>query len=104
MGESDLFVDHINGNKLDNRKSNLRICCNADNLKNRVKLPSNNTSGILGVRYRADRNKWYAEIQFNKQKINLGSYTEKEDAIKARLEAEIKYFGKYKSQVLNESN
>lgn len=56
--------------------------------------------GILGVRYRADRNKWYAEIQFN----NLGSYTEKEDAIKARLEAEIKYFGKYKSQVLNESN
>lgn len=104
MGESDLFVDHIDGNKLDNRKSNLRICCNADNLKNRVKLPSNNTSGILGVRYRADRNKWYAEIQFNKQKINLGSYAEKEDAIKARLEAEIKYFGKYKSQVLNESN
>lgn len=101
MGESDLFIDHINGNKLDNRKSNLRICCNADNLKNRVKLPSNNTSGILGVRYRADRDKWYAEIQFNKQKINLGSYIKKEDAIKARLEAEIKYFGIYKSKTLN---
>lgn len=82
-------------------ESNLRICCNADNLKNRVKLPSNNTSGILGVRYREDRNKWYAEIQYNKQKINLGSYTEKDDAIKARLEAEIKYFGIYKSKILN---
>ena len=101
MEESNLFIDHINGNKLDNRKSNLRVCCNADNLKNRVKLPSNNTSGILGVRYREDRNKWYAEIQYNKQKINLGSYTEKDDAIKARLEAEIKYFGIYKSKILN---
>ena len=49
-------------------------------------------------------NKWYAEIQCNGQRINLGSYSEKEDAIKARLEAEIKYFGKYKSQVLNEAN
>ena len=104
IGESKLFIDHINGNRLDNRKSNLRVCRNADNLKNRVKLPSNNTSGVLGVRFRADRSKWYAEIQCNGQKMNLGSYIEKEDAIKARLEAEIKYFGEYKSQVLNEIN
>lgn len=101
MDESILFVDHINGDKLDNRKNNLRICSNADNLKNRVKLPSNNTSGILGVRYRADRNKWYAEIQCNRQRIRLGSYIDKEDAIKARLTAEYKYFGKYKSKILN---
>lgn len=101
MDESILFVDHINGDKLDNRKNNLRICSNADNLKNRVKLPSNNTSGILGVRYRADRNKWYAEIQCNRQRIRLGSYIDKEDAIKARLIAEYKYFGKYKSKILN---
>ena len=95
------YVDHINGNKLDNRKSNLRICSNADNLKNRVKLPSNNTSGILGVRYRADRSKWYAEIQVNNKRIRLGSYIDKEDAVRARLEAEIKYFEEYKSKVLN---
>lgn len=101
MNESILFIDHINGNKLDNRKSNLRICSNTDNLKNRVKLPSNNTSGIIGVRYRADRGKWYAEIQCNKQKIGLGSYIDKNDAIKARLSAEYKYFGKYKSKILN---
>lgn len=99
--ETTLYVDHINGNKLDNRKSNLRVCSNADNLKNRVKLPSSNTSGILGVRYRSDRSKWYAEIQVNNKKIRLGSYIDKEDAIKARLEAEIKYFGEYKSKVLN---
>lgn len=99
--ETILYVDHINGNKLDNRKSNLRVCSNADNLKNRVKLPSSNTSGILGVRYRSDRSKWYAEIQVNNKKIRLGSYTDKEGAVRARLEAEIKYFGKYKSKVLN---
>lgn len=100
-GETILYVDHINGNKLDNRKSNLRVCSNADNLKNRVKLPSSNTSGILGVRYRSDRSKWYAEIQVNNKKIRLGSYVDKEDAVRARLEAEIKYFDKYKSKVLN---
>lgn len=99
MNASELCVDHINGNTLDNRRSNLRICTNADNLKHRVSLPKNNTSGILGVRFRKDRNKWYAEIQSNKQKINLGSYTSREDAIKARLEAEIKYFGNYKSEI-----
>lgn len=101
MNEFEQYVDHINGNTLDNRKDNLRICSNADNLKNRVKLPKNNTSGIIGVRFRADRNKWYSEIQCNNQKINLGSYTNKEDAIKARLEAELKYFGEYKSKILN---
>lgn len=103
MNASSEYVDHINGNTLDNRKQNLRIVSNANNLKNRIKLPSNNTSGIIGVRYRKDRNKWYAEIQYDNHKINLGSYIEKEDAIKARLEAELKYFGKYKSHINDET-
>lgn len=72
----------------------MRVCSNADNLKNRVKLPSSN-------RYRSDRSKWYAEIQVNNKKIRLGSYIDKEKAVRARLEAEIKYFGEYKSKVLN---
>lgn len=99
MNTTSLYVDHINGNTLDNRKENLRICTNADNLKHRVNLPKNNTSGILGVRYRKDRDKWYAEIKSNGERINLGSYITKEEAIKARLDAEIKYFKEYKSDV-----
>lgn len=101
LNESELYIDHINGNTLDNRRDNLRVCTNADNLKHRVNLPKNNTSGILGVRFRQDRNKWYTEIQVDGRKINLGSYTNKEDAINARLEAEIKYFGEYRSKIKN---
>ena len=99
--ETNLYVDHINGNTLDNRKENLRLCTNTDNLKNRVNIPSNNRSGILGVRYRADRHKWYAEIQANNVSHYLGCYIKLEDAINARKNAEIKYFGEYKSKILN---
>lgn len=99
LGETNLYVDHINGNTLDNRKQNLRLCTNADNLKNRVKLPSNNTSGVIGVRFRKDRNKWYSEIKVNEETIRLGSYVNKEDAIKARKDAEEKYFKEFKPQI-----
>lgn len=99
--EQHQYVDHINGNTLDNRRDNLRICTNADNLKNRVNLPKNNTSGILGVRFRSDRNKWYSEIQYNGKSVYLGSYNTKEEAIKSRVEAELKYFKEYKSKILN---
>lgn len=101
--EETLFVDHIDGNKLNNTLSNLRVCSNADNLKNRVKLPANNTSGILGVRFNTNRNKWTAEIQANKVVHRLGYFNTKEEAVAARREAELLYFGKFKSKI-NETN
>lgn len=97
--ELELYIDHIDGNPLNNKISNLRKCSNADNLKNRVKIPSNNTSGIIGVRFRKDRNKWYSEIQADGETIRLGSYANKEDAIKARKDAEEKYFKEFKPQI-----
>ena len=99
MHEFNLYIDHINGDKLNNTSSNLRVCSNADNLKNRVSLPSNNTSGILGVRYRKDKKKWSAEIQADKICHRLGYFETKEEAKAARLAAELKYFGEYKSKV-----
>lgn len=100
MGEHTLFIDHINGNTLDNRKSNLRVCSNADNLKNRVKLPKNNTSGVIGIYFRKDRNKWCAELKSNGITYRFGSFDTKEEAIEARLKGELAYFGEYKSKVL----
>lgn len=87
-------VDHINHNKLDNRKKNLRICQQIDNSHN-MELANNNTSGVTGVQWMKDRNKWRAFITINYKKKYLGDFCRKEDAIKARKEAEEKYFKEY---------
>ena len=97
----DMCVDYINGNTLDNRKSNLRICTNRENTSNRTKLGTNNTSGILGVRFDNRRNKWYADVQYKGKYIFLGYFNIKEDAIKARIDAEKLYFKEFKSKILN---
>lgn len=90
-------IDHKNRKRYDNRKENLRICTHKDNLKN-SSIRSNNTSGLIGVVYDRNREKWMARIVLNKKDIYLGRYSNKEDAIKARLEAEIKYFGEFAPQ------
>lgn len=55
---------------------------------------SSNTSGIVGVYYDKARSKYVARIHVNKQQINLGGYATIEEAKQARLDAEIKYFGR----------
>lgn len=87
-------VDHINHNKLDNRKSNLRICSIAENSHN-VVLSKNNTSGCKGVNFVKSANLWRATIQCNRKRMYIGSFKSKEEAIKARKEAEQKYWGEY---------
>ena len=92
----DLYVDHIGGDvtKHDNRKYNLRITTNSQNLMNRG-LQKNNTSGYAGVSWNKARSKWEAHIKVKGKKINLGLYCDIEDAVTARKEAEEKYFGDY---------
>lgn len=92
--EKKFIIDHINHNRNDNRKDNLRKCSQSKNSMNR-KRQSNNTSGITGVRYRKENGIWIARIKIHGKEISLGTYTNKEDAIKARKEAEQKYFGEY---------
>lgn len=93
----DLEIDHINHDPLDNRKSNLRISTHADNSKN-MSLPSNNKTGVIGVIWDKERNKWRAEIQHNNKREYIGRYNKKYDAIKQRLIYEKKYFGEYAPQ------
>lgn len=90
----DMVVDHINHNKLDNRKNNLRICDQHRNNMNRSLLPSN-TSGVTGVTFDKSKNKWSAQIGYKGKNIYLGRFDFFEDAVKARKEAEEKYFGEY---------
>ena len=83
-----LFTDHINRNKLDNRKCNLRNATKSLNGINRGK-PSNNVSGFKGVH--VDGMSWRAEIAINGKRIKLGRFKKLEDAVSARLKAEKKY-------------
>ena len=92
--DNECVVDHINHNKLDNRKKNLRICQQIDNAHN-LRLSINNTSGVTGVQWMKDRNKWRAFITIENKKKYLGDFYNKEEAIKARKEAEEKYFKEY---------
>ena len=88
------FIDHINNNKFDNRKSNLRLATAQQNTFNKS-IQKNNTSGVPGVFYIKNTNKWLATIGYNNKNINLGSFKDKSKAIIARKEAEQKYFGKF---------
>jgi hypothetical protein len=83
----DKEIDHINRNKLDNRKENLREISHRDNLTNIV-LHKHNTSGVKGVYWHKAKNKWRAYIDVYGKRKYLGSYALIEDAKKARVEAE----------------
>lgn len=88
-------VDHINLNKLDNRKSNLRLA-NASTNKANDGLRANNTSGYKGVQCMRGRKKpWMSRIKVNYKNIYLGYYYTPEEAARAYNEAAYIYFGEY---------
>ena len=89
-------VDHINGNPLDNRKSNLRVVTQRENALNKGMM-SNNKSGYLGVWFDAERNRWASEIKIDDKKCYLGRYKFIQDAVYARYLAETLLFKEYRS-------
>lgn len=80
-------TDHINRNKLDNRRSNLRIVTRTQNNYN-MGLKTNNTSGHRGVSFNKRLKKWRAYIGGVKTRVELGHFATKQQAIEARLIAE----------------
>lgn len=72
-------VDHINKNKLDNRKENLRICTPSQNQHNRP-INKNNKSGYKGVTFHKGSGKWHAQIMVNRKNRYLGSFSLPEEA------------------------
>lgn len=89
-----LEVDHINGNSLDNRKTNLRVCTHKQNCQN-TKKQSNNTSGYKGVSFNKGKNKWKAYINIDRRQVFLGYHNEIKDAARKYNEAAIRYFGEF---------
>ena len=91
-----MIVDHIGGalTRNDNRRKNLRITTQQLNTKNHTLL-SNNTSGYNGVSFDKKASKWRVYIYINGKQKTVGRFTNIEDALLARKEAEIEYYGEY---------
>lgn len=91
--DDDREVDHINHVTTDNRRSNLRVCTHQQNSFNKI-TPSNNSTGHIGVSI--DSNGDYrASIMIDGKSIELGSYSEYDDAVSVREIAEKRYFNEF---------
>lgn len=93
----DLEIDHRDGDKTNNRISNLRIATHTQN-KHNIGLLVNNTSGVKGVTLRKRDLKWQAQISVREQCVYLGSFRNFEDAVAARKRAEERYCGEFNYQ------
>lgn len=87
-------VDHKNHDKLDNRKTNLRVCTRSENMQN-LKFHSNVSSKYKGVCWDKRSDKWCAKIVINYHTINLGRFNSEEEAARAYNLAAAKYFGDF---------
>ena len=91
------IVDHINRNKLDNRKCNLRFCTLKENARN-VSVAKSSKTQVLGVR-RTDHGKFNVRIVADGVEHHIGNYDTIEEAIQARHKAELKYHGDFASHI-----
>jgi hypothetical protein len=90
-------TDHINHNRLDNQRHNLRICNHGQNSLNR-KVYKSNTSGHKGVIWYKDRKRWGVQINFRNERIHLGFYKDMNEAINIRNNKAKELFGEFASE------
>ena len=81
-GPSQLSIDHINGNSFDNHIENLRECTNAENQYNRKKS-KNNASGVKGISWSKQKQKWRGRILFDGKEFHIGFFEKLQEAKKA---------------------
>lgn len=88
-------IDHADGNKLNNKRSNLRQCSQAENARN-TKLAKNNSSGFKGVSLDVN-GKWRARIWKDRKEIRIGTFSNIEDAVAAYDKAALELHGEFAS-------
>ncbi len=98
MGLRGADTDHIDGDKLNNTRRNLRPATRQQNIFN-TGLRANNTSGHRGVQWCRDRNKWTAMIKINGKNIRLGRFNTKEEVAKAYYAATLKHHKEFAFQI-----
>lgn len=101
--ESNLVIDHINGDNSDNTIDNLRLVTHTENNRNRS-TPKDNTSGHVGLYWMNSKKKWLVQIGSNGKNVHVGYFKNKDAAIAARKEAEIKYgYHKNHGRIMDEN-
>ncbi len=83
-------IDHVNHIRDDNRISNLRAATNRENSINRS-ISSSSSSGFYGINFEKDSQKWRVRINHGGKRVHIGRFSSKDEAIKARGDAEIRY-------------
>jgi len=89
-----MYTDHIDNDKLNNQRSNLRWCTNQENTRNRPKTRYN-TSGYKGVTWNKPTKSWRANIAYNGKRIYLGLHKDVKDAARAYNAAAEKLYGDF---------
>lgn len=87
-------IDHINGNKADNRIANLRVCSRHENQRN-TKMRKDNSSGVKGVVWDKRINAWFAQVALNGKTFYGGSFKDLEDAKRAAIELRNRLHGEF---------
>lgn len=90
-----MVVDHIDGDGMNNRRSNLRVCTVAENSRNRLGPNPDSTSQYIGVHLRADTGKWAAFIKRDGASVAVGTYASEVDAAIARDHAALSEYGDF---------
>ncbi len=91
-----LEVDHINGDRTDNRLANLRMATPSQNCMNSRRKAG--ACGVVGVCWAADRQRYLARIKVGRKVIYLGKHRTLEAAAKARTDAELEHFGAFRQR------
>lgn len=101
--ENGIIVDHIDGNVLNNSKSNLRIANRTINSINKT-IQSNNRTGVVGVVKGSTEYSWMPQIKINYKMIRLGTKHTFDEAVISRLRGEAKYFHEYSRNYNHDTN
>ena len=87
-------TDHRDGDGLNNLRSNLRVCSDAQNSRNR-RIPISNTSGAKGVHFNKRSNKYQVYIKAHNRRVHLGYFLSQREAAEAYDTAAIEYYGEF---------